>query len=302
MGTAENRPAAVFVGLCTVDVVQSVDRVPGANEKVTSREQAVAAGGPAANAAAAFAYLGGAARLVTGLGSHPLAAGARADLEALGVEVVDLAGDRGEAPAVSNIMVTAGTGERAVVSSNATGYEVAVPSDMGQLLGEAAVVELDGHRMAVATAVARAARSLGRRTVLDGGSWKDGTDALLPFIDVAVCSADFRPPGTASPADVLGYLHGRGVRWAAVSRGAETVLWSGPDGTGEVRVPATRVVDTLGAGDVLHGALTHHLATHCGPTPAHPFPQALAYASDVASQSCASFGTRAWMGRGRGLS
>lgn len=295
MGGAGAGPAAVFVGLCTLDVVQLVDRVPGANEKVTSREQVVAAGGPAANAAAAYAHVGGAATLVTGLGAHPMAVGARADLGALGVEVVDLAADRTEAPAVSNIMVTAATGERAVVSSNAAGYELAVPADVGRLLGAAAAVEVDGHHMALGTAIARAARGLGRRTVLDAGSWKDGTDELLPWIDVAVCSADFRPPGTASPQDVLRHLHARGVRWAAVSRGAEPVLWSGPDGTGEVAVPVTRVVDTLGAGDVLHGALTYHLAAHGGPDRDRPFPEALAFATGVAAQACTAFGTRAWM-------
>lgn len=53
-----SRPDGLFVGLCTLDVIQLVDHVPAPDEKLTAREQTVAAGGPAANAAVTFAYLG----------------------------------------------------------------------------------------------------------------------------------------------------------------------------------------------------------------------------------------------------
>ncbi|MDQ6936225.1 MAG: sugar kinase, partial [Actinomycetota bacterium] len=70
----------LFAGLTTVDVVHRLERLPGPDEKVTAARQDVVAGGPAANAASTFAGLGGVATLVTGLGRHPLAAAARADL------------------------------------------------------------------------------------------------------------------------------------------------------------------------------------------------------------------------------
>lgn len=44
-----SRPEGLFVGLCTLDVIQLVDHVPAPDEKLTAREQTVAAGGPAAN-------------------------------------------------------------------------------------------------------------------------------------------------------------------------------------------------------------------------------------------------------------
>lgn len=72
------------------------------------------------------------------------------------------------------------------------------------------------------------------------------------------------------------------------------MLWAGPDGGGAVEVPAVRVADTLGAGDVLHGALAHRLAT-AGPLTSERFTEALRAAAVVASRACASFGTRAWM-------
>ncbi|MET9085075.1 PfkB family carbohydrate kinase [Streptomyces sp. NPDC004237] len=299
----------LFVGLCTLDVIQLVDHVPGPDEKLTARDQVVAAGGPATGAAVAFGRLGGRPHLLTGIGSHPLALGIRADLDALGVRVTDLAAGRADPPAVSSILVTASTGTRAVASTNAAGWRLRPPTvpggpndpnnlidldELDELVASCAIAEFDGHHMELAVAVAAAARTAGRPTVLDAGSWKDGTDRLLRSIDVAVCSADFHPPGTATPADTLEFLRDHGVTWTAVTDGGSPIAWAGPGGGGLVDVPETRVVDTLGAGDVLHGALTHHLTAHAT-LDAPSFTDALARAAAVASRACASFGTRAWL-------
>ncbi|MFG2789738.1 PfkB family carbohydrate kinase [Streptomyces sp. NPDC048419] len=297
--TRKGRSEGLFVGLCTLDVIQLVDRVPSADEKLTARAQAVAAGGPAANAAAAFGHLGGAARLLTAVGSHPLGRAATADLERLGVTVTDLAADSPEPPAVSSILVTASSGERAVASTNATGVRLTPPGALDTLVAACDIVEFDGHHMELALTTARAARAAGRTTVLDAGSWKDGTKDLLPFIDVAVCSADFHPPGAGTVADTLRFLRRHGVAWSAVSRGGRPIVWAGPDGDGDaVEVPTVRVADTLGAGDFLHGALAHHLAAAQGPLTSEGFAEALRGAAAVAARSCASFGTRAWMREG----
>ncbi|WP_420313066.1 PfkB family carbohydrate kinase [Streptomyces sp. YS-B37] len=290
------RPTGLFVGLCTLDVIQLVDHAPGANEKLTALEQVVAAGGPAANAAATFAHLGGTPRLLTAIGAHPWGVGVVADLAALGVTVSDLAADSPDPPAVSSVLVTASTGDRAVASTNATAHRLTPPDNLDALVTACDLVEFDGHHMALALAAARSARALGRNTLFDGGSWKPGTQDLLPYIDVAVCSADFHPPGTTTPADTLRFLREHGVTWAAVSRGADPIVWTGPDGEGVVDVPTVKVADTVGAGDVLHGALARHLA-RSRPTP-ESFAGALRAAAAVASRACVSFGTRAWMGEG----
>ncbi|MDQ0604279.1 sugar/nucleoside kinase (ribokinase family) [Streptomyces canus] len=288
------RPEGLFIGLCTLDVIQLVDHAPASNEKLTSRRQTIAAGGPAANAAVAFSHLGGAARLVTAIGSHPLGLGATADLHRLGVTVADLTPDSTEPPAVSSIMVTASTGERAVASTNATGHRVTPPDDLDALVAACDIVQFDGHHMELAVSAAHIARAVGRPTVLDAGSWKDGMENLLPSIDVTVCSADFHPPGTNTPTETLRFLHEHGVRWSAVTQGAEPIVWRGPDDGGTVDVPTVPVTDTLGAGDFLHGALTHHLALRGHLTSQH-FTEALRAAAAVASRACTSFGTRAWL-------
>jgi sugar/nucleoside kinase (ribokinase family) len=287
-------PAALFAGLCTLDIIQAVDRVPGPDEKVTALDQVVAAGGPATNAAVAFAYLGGDATLLTGAGRHPLAGGIRADLAGAGVRLVDAAADDDRPPPVSAIAVTAGTGDRSVVSRNAAGRELAPPRNLHALADRAQAVLVDGHHPRLALAAAIAARERGVPCILDGGSWKADTPELLPYVDVAVCSADFGPPGGSG--SVLDFLLGHGVRWAAVTDGPRPVTWAGARGrSGSSIVPAVDVADTLGAGDVFHGAFTYAVTVN-GALDEGSFVAALGFATEVAGRSCRSFGTRAWMG------
>ena len=109
----------VACGLATLDVVQRVAAVPGPNDKIVARGLLVESGGPAANAAVTAVALGVEARLVTRVGGGPLGRLVAADLAAHGVQVMDLARPD-DAPALSTVLVTEGTGERAVVSVNAT--------------------------------------------------------------------------------------------------------------------------------------------------------------------------------------
>jgi sugar/nucleoside kinase (ribokinase family) len=293
MTGSSGEPSALFVGLCTLDIVQAVARMPGPNEKVTALRQSVAAGGPATNASAAFACLGGRATLLTGAGRHPLADGVRADLDRAGVTVIDAAADDEAPPAVSSIFVTEGSGDRCVVSVNAAGRELRPPSGLGALVDAARAVLIDGHHPALALAAARAARARGRLCVLDGGSWKDNTADLLPYVDVAVCSADFRPPRTPA-AGVLDYLADRGIGWAAVTDGAKPVAWAGGGQRSTAAVPSVPVADTLGAGDVFHGAFTYSIAKQ-GAVDPDSFGAALRFGGRVAAFSCRYFGTRSWM-------
>ncbi|WP_029289580.1 PfkB family carbohydrate kinase [Cellulomonas sp. HZM] len=274
----------VACGLATLDVVQVVDALPAPDQKVVARDLAVAFGGPAANAAATAVALGVPATLVTALGRSPLGDLVRAALEERGVHVVDLLGGRAGAPAVSTVLVTAGTGERAVVSTNATG--TADVHDVARLLpavlDDAGAVLVDGHHLAAGVRVARAARA-GVPVLLDGGSWKPGLEELLAHVDLALLSADFAAPGTAQVLPDL-----PGPAWVARSQGAGAVLVRGEADVVPPLVPADEVVDTLGAGDVLHGAMAAGLAR--GLTPR----TALEAAVDVASLSVRGRGALGW--------
>lgn len=292
------------VGLTTLDVVQVVGRVPGPDEKVVATDGWVAFGGPAANAAATSAALGAPTRLVTALGTGPVADLARAGLVAAGVEVVDLAPDVADLTPVSSVLVTGAS--RAVVSRNATAapdLAAAARSRQVAVGGVGDVLLVDGHHLGAALVLARAARVCGVQVLLDGGSWKPGLGDLLALVDVAVLSADFRLPGVGGDggapdvADLLVAVAGCGPAVVARSAGAGPLLLRQASGEVVALHPeAVRVqdqVDTLGAGDVLHGAVAAALASGA------PVRRALGTGVRWATESVRHRGALGWVGAAR---
>lgn len=191
---------------------------------------------------------------------------------------------------LSSIITTSGSGDRMVVASRHT-EEAGTLEFPGELPPGTDVLLVDGFLASACERAVGAASAGGVPVVLDAGSWKPGFESLLGLIDIVICSADFRPPGAVSEGEVFEDLRQRGVSRVAMTRGAEPVLFRDGDASGEIPVGRVDVVDTLGAGDVFHGAFCFHWAR------GEDFAAALTAAAQVASLSTRSFGTRAWMGR-----
>jgi sugar/nucleoside kinase (ribokinase family) len=147
---------------------------------------------------------------------------------------------------------------------------------------------LDGFVPELAVPLCREARRRGVPVVMDGGSWKPGSGEILAHVDCAIVSERFRPNGKEVP-DVLTAIHALGPAQAAVTRGERALSWSDGTRRGEIISPTVEAVDTLGAGDIFHGAYCHFRAAGAG------FGSSLQRAAEVAAQSCRYFGTRAWI-------
>ncbi len=278
----------VFVGLSTIDIVYNVDVFPAPNSKVAAQSQHVFVGGPATNAAIAFAHLGGTAALATAVGRHALAEAIRRELAMYFVQSIDLAPNFDDVPAISSVTVDK-TGSRNVVSANAVRTaDVSVAVD-AKALDPARVLLVDGHSMPACQAWAEAAHARGIPVVLDGGTWKDGTGDLLKNVDTAVCSADFAPPGSSNPEETIAFLKNAGIKNIAITRGADPIRFEAGQSSGLLRLPPIEAVDTMGAGDIFHGSFCYFLSIGRG------FVEALAEAARIASESCRFAGTRQWM-------
>jgi len=276
----------IFVGMSTIDILYRVEKAPAPNSKVAARDQAVLIGGPATNAAVTFSHLGGAASLVTTVGRHPLAELVRRDLERFSIHLFDLNADFDEIPALSSIIVSA-TGDRAIVSTSATRAVTARLEPT--LLDGASILLVDGHFMDACILWAEEARKRNIPVVMDGGSWKVQTEQLLNHVDVAICSADFHPPGCETRAQTLEFLQSAGISKIAITDGERPVEYSLDHDSGHVPVPSVTVVDTMGAGDIFHGAFCRFYSQE------RDFVRALLKAVDVASKSVQHAGTRGWM-------
>jgi sugar/nucleoside kinase (ribokinase family) len=280
----------VFVGLATLDVVQRVAHRPGVNEKVIALRSDIAAGGPAAAAAVTFGALGGHSVLLSALGTGPIGRVAAGELDRAGVHIVD-AWAAGADLSISAVTVLEDTGQRSVVSRNAEGMRAVVPDALPAVIRDADVVLLDGHHPDLAVAAGQAAQAAGVPVVLDCGSPKRVYAELVPLADAVVCSSSFvaaRPAGFDALAAAL--LAG-GARLVAMTAGAEPVRWRTRQAAGAVTVPPVTVRDTVGAGDVLHGALA--FARAGGVTDPE---RSLSFGVAVASLRVQHVGPRSWLG------
>lgn len=280
----------LFIGLTTIDLLYLAATPPTKNQKLVASDYLVSAGGPATNAAIAFAHLGNQATVLSAIGVHPITHLVRADLEQSGVKMVDLAPDRPDPPPVSSIIVTEATGERAVISINAVKTQVSVEQIPVNILENVNVVLIDGHQMRVSRAIAQQAKAHNIPVVIDGGSWKPDFETVLSLADYIICSANFHPPHCETEAETIAYLQKLAVPHIAITHGGEPIWYDDRAQTGLIPVPAIQPVDTLGAGDIFHGAFCHHiLQTN--------FVEALEKAAQVAARSCQYFGTRRWRER-----
>lgn len=278
----------LFAGLATLDVVHHVDNLPGRDVKATAQAQFVGSGGPAANAAKTYAALGGRARLVTALGRSSIARLVRADLEDHGVEVIDVAPESEASPPVSSVAVLP-TGERTVL-----GNEVLPLNSVGGAdawLDGVTCLLLDGHHAPLAVAAARAAGERGVRVVVDAGRPKPVFHELWPYTHTAICSSDYRLSEKASIEESADGLLGLGVKQVAFTDGPHPIRWWARETSGEIIPWNATVLDTLGAGDVMHGAYCYFTQY----SPRALFPDVLEAAANLATERTEHLGLAGWL-------
>jgi sugar/nucleoside kinase (ribokinase family) len=280
--------SALFVGLITLDFIYLADSPPQNNQKLVATDYTVAAGGPATNAAVTFSHLGNKATILGVLGSHPMQQLICTDLENCQVAIIDLDPHQITPPPVSSIIVTQGTGERAVISINAVKTQANITSIPPNILENIDIILIDGHQMAISFHLAQTAKTHNIPIVIDGGSWKPGFAEILPFVNYALCSANFYPPNCKNQQDVFNYLQDFNIPHIAITQGENPIQYLTCGQSGVVNVPKIQTVDTLGAGDIFHGAFCNYILQTS-------FIDALALAGNIATSACKYFGTRHWM-------
>jgi sugar/nucleoside kinase (ribokinase family) len=244
---------ALFIGQTYIDVTFLADHMPQGDEKSVASEYAVSFGGNAVTAAFCCAKLGVKPDLIATnaddwLGNmfHDMAATYDVHLHTRKVEKSSLS------------FIMPRDGKRAIVRCRDDHYLTSFP--VLELDG-CRVLHLDGHQADAALFYAQRCRKAGILTSLDGGGLRTNTHELLAFIDVAMVAERFCQQMDKTPAAMLDYLKSRGCKIGGVTQGERGVVWY--DESGTVRtlpalpVPAARVRDTSGAGDVFHGAYVY---------------------------------------------
>jgi sugar/nucleoside kinase (ribokinase family) len=283
-------PRVLFIGRATLDVVYSFHQFPSEDSKIFAREIRVAPGGPATNAGMTHALLGGKALLMTAIGGGPWGAQVRDELERLAIDVIDLAANTPYETPLTTVLVNESGATRTIVNPPESEVALKAVEAWDQSWGSMPdLVLTDGFHLHETLPLLRACHAAGARIVLDGGSWKPGTEELARLLTVAICGERFTVPGQAAdPAGAIEWFAGIGVPSIAITRGPQPILAWERGRRFEIEIERTDAIDTLGAGDVLHGAFCYYFARD------GEFEPALRKASAIATQSCRGLGIRAW--------
>jgi sugar/nucleoside kinase (ribokinase family) len=163
--------------------------------------------------------------------------------------------------ALSAIFIDA-RGERMIVTYRDDRLAAATPSDPASLVAFVDAVLADNRFPEFVRPICRAARGRGLTVVLDADRPTQMTDDLFQIATHVVFSSECLRATTGLDDLEAGLARIAGITrsFLAVTNGPQDVLWF--EGTLPRRSPAFAVtaVDTLGAGDVFHGAFTLALA------------------------------------------
>lgn len=272
----------LFVGLAGFDLIFYKEAAPAENKKMKTTEYSTCVGGPAANGAIAFSLLGGEALLVSCIGDSPMGKLIKEEVESYGIRVLDLAEGETSLPSISGILVNTINGSRTIWNGQPDlGF---CTKDLSDWIREADFLLTDCNLKGPSLEALQMAQARGIPRILDAGSWKDYMEQCIECATDVIASEDFILPDSE---ELFSYCQRRGVQRIAVTRGERPVQWKEGSGQGEVAPPAVEAVDTLGAGDVFHGAYGFFLVQE-----GFGFELALKKAAEVAAGSVRFRGPR----------
>ena len=273
------------VGIATLDHVFRVAAMPQSPEKHRASDLAVTGGGTAANAAVAAARLGARVSLYAVLGADPLGDEIVARLEREGVDCAGVRRARGGRSPLSAILVDE-AGERLIISyadrslrDDTDWLPRALPAGVEVVLGDTRWQRASAHFF-------RLARAAGKRAVLDGDHAPIEVDEVLTLpTHIAFSRQGLRDlTGVEDARAALAALGLHASMWRGVTDGENGVFyWHDGAVRHEPAFPVA-AIDTLGAGDVWHGAFAVALAEGMDE------PAAVRFACAAAAIKCTRFG------------
>ena len=281
-------PRILCIGMPVRDLTFRIEELPERGFKVNASHFEEICGGNALNAAIGIVRLGGRASICGPMGDVREAS-AKYIFEKLAHEGIDtkhIMHMRGLVTPISNIMIDP-SGERTIVTfRDPELWKVRLP-DAGELLEDCQAILTENRCAEFCTDLCAEARRRGIPVIVDVDRTMSLREGLLTASSHLVFSSEAlqSTAGVRDDAEALKKIAKFTPSFVAGTRGAQGTLWL--DEQHKLReTPAFPVhtVDTLGAGDVFHGAFALAI------TESQDVPSALRFASAAAALKCTRFG------------
>jgi sugar/nucleoside kinase (ribokinase family) len=248
----------IAFGSCTFDLLLTVERVAGRDERVSASSARAGGGGPAATAGVALRRLGPDVALVSAVGDDVFGGVVRAELDREGIDVSEVQILDDTTSTISSVVIDA-TGARSMTAFTGCLGRIRLDRIDWQQLPVPRAVMLDGNNPALALAAAHWARGHGVPVLLDGGNIAPANLApLLPLTDIFIPdiqSARRQLGGQGTPAEMCEAFAAKGPAIVCITLGEEgSVAWEKGELHSAEAAKGIRIVDTTGAGDNFHGA------------------------------------------------
>jgi sulfofructose kinase len=244
------------VGHASYDLVFSVSRHPGEDEKIFADGFVGCGGGPAANAAVAASRLGFTTAFAGFLGEDLYGEMHWQELAENGVDTQLIV--RGLSPTPLSAVLVKPDGKRALI--NYKGETKPLPNGAVDFsLVRSKAVLFDGHEPHVSVPLAERSRREVVPTVLDAGSLHEGTLALLERVDYLACSEKFAFQYAEDEKTALSRLAAISPA-VIITLGEKGLIWRRGAESGSMPAYPVAAIDTTGAGDAFHGAFAAAVA------------------------------------------
>ncbi|WP_105566101.1 PfkB family carbohydrate kinase [Microbacterium halophytorum] len=279
-------PRAVFVGVATEDSIATVEKYPGADERVVASAMVFGGGGPAATAAVAAVRLGVPSAVVAAVGDDEEGERVVSRLAAEGVDVSGIVVVPGAATSRSIVVISGEERARAIMNRVGPPLDLVGHGRALELMAGAEWTHVDQHGWRAVRDV-RGRVAGGIRLSIDAGNEipgleLDGTALYAPTRDALE-----RRYGAGDLDENMRRAIDDGAEAVVVTDGGRGSRGLRADGERASSVPPeAELVSTLGAGDVFHGALIAGLLRADDGSIDGGFAGAVAYATAVGTLSC----------------
>jgi sulfofructose kinase len=281
-------PRILCIGMPVRDLTFRIEELPARGFKVNASHFEEISGGNALNAAIGIVRLGGRASICGPMGDARETS-SRYIFDKLaheGIDTTHVVRMPGLVTPISNIMIDP-SGERTIVTfRDPELWKVQLP-DADKLLEDCSAILTENRCAEFCTDLCAEARRRGIPVVVDVDRTMSLREGLLTASSHLVFSSEAlqSTAGIADDAEALKKIAKLTPSFLAGTRGAQGTLWL-DEHQNLQQTPAFPVhtVDTLGAGDIFHGAFA------VGITEGQNIPTALRFASAAAALKCTRFG------------